>query len=69
MESISMNVTGMHCRSCAMRIQLEVEDLPGIASVVALPDADRVDVEYDPTAVSPEQIATAIGSAGFTVAP
>lgn len=67
MEKVEMNVTGMHCGSCAMRVKLEVEDLPGIASVEADPSADRVAVEFDPEKTTPADIAAAVTAAGYTV--
>lgn len=67
MEQITLNVKGMHCRSCAMRIQLEVEDLPGIGSVVANPQSDTVEVSFDSEKTSPADISAAISGAGFDV--
>ena len=67
MEQVTLNVQGMHCRSCAMRIQLEVEDLPGIDTVVAKPESDTVDVSFDAEKTSLAEISAAIAGAGFVV--
>lgn len=67
MQSITLGVLGMHCKSCAMRIQLELEDLPGIGEIDVDHEGDRVTVGFDPAQTSVEAISAAIASAGYTV--
>lgn len=63
--SVRIKTTGMHCQSCAMLVKMNVEDLPGIASVDVDVAADATDVCYDPDLVTPERIVSAIESAGY----
>lgn len=67
MQTINLGVLGMHCASCAMRVQLEVEELPGIGEIDIDPHGDRVTVEFDPNQTSVEAISAAIATAGYTV--
>lgn len=61
----SIKTTGMHCNSCAMLIQMTVEDLPGVEDVKADAAAGTTQVTYDPDLLTPEQIAEAIRGAGY----
>lgn len=59
-------IAGMHCTSCAITIDWEIEDLPGVAeSRTSYADA-RTEVVFDPDRVSEAEILAAIGRAGFT---
>lgn len=63
--SVRIKTTGMHCQSCAMLVKMNVEDLPGIASVDVDVAAEATDVHYDPDVVTPQQIVSAIETAGY----
>lgn len=67
MQAVEIGVIGMHCASCAMKVQLEVEDLPGIGEIDIDHDGDKVTVEFDPNQTSVEAISAAIAKAGYTV--
>lgn len=62
-------VDGMTCGGCALATEMSVRKLDGVASADASYDEEsgegRCEVEYDPTAVSTEEIAGAIREAGF----
>lgn len=62
-------VDGMTCGGCALATEISVKKLDGVASADASYDEEsgegRCEVEYDPAAVSTEEIAGAIRKAGF----
>ncbi|NTW28228.1 MAG: heavy-metal-associated domain-containing protein [Coriobacteriia bacterium] len=66
MTTIQIKTGGMHCPSCAMLIQLSVEDLPGIESVKASNADGLTTVTFDPAAVTAEAIAEEIRKAGYS---
>ena len=57
--------SGMHCKSCAMMITMDLEDVAGVESV----DVDLVQgttrVTYDESVVSAESVRDAITNAGY----
>lgn len=61
----TIKTTGMHCNSCAMLIQMTVEELPGVETVKADAAAETTAVTYDADLLTPEQIAEAIRGAGY----
>jgi len=61
----TLKTTGMHCRSCAMLIDMTLDELEGVESVATdFASGDTV-VSYDPDAVSLDDIVAAIRSAGY----
>jgi copper chaperone CopZ len=61
----TLRIGNMHCASCAMLIEGELEDR-GVRARCSYARG-TVDVEYDPLRVSNEEINNAIGRAGYTV--
>lgn len=58
-------IEGMHCNSCAMSIDWEIEELDGVADASTSFARQSTRVTYDPDKVSIEAIEAAIGRAGF----
>ncbi|MDR0446345.1 MAG: copper ion binding protein [Oscillospiraceae bacterium] len=67
MEKIILTVEGMSCGHCEIAVQDAVRQLPGIKKVKARRRRKEAMVEYDPAAVSTEQIAKAINDTGYQV--
>ncbi len=67
--SISLPVKGMTCASCASRIERVIGKLPGIGEANVNLATEHADISFDPSAISPVEISTAIVKAGFTVPP
>jgi copper chaperone len=67
MERLDLDVQGMSCGHCVAAVKGALAGLDGV----------RVDdvqigsavVEYDPAAVTPEQIAQAVAAEGYAAAP
>lgn len=58
-------ITGMHCTSCAMTIDWQLEDLDGIVEAKTNYARGRTEVVYDASRVSDADILAAITEAGF----
>ena len=67
MTKQQFKVTGMHCTSCAMNIEGELEDLRGILKADVNFPKQMTQVEYDETLVTPQQIITTIEKLGYQV--
>lgn len=64
-------VTGnqkIHCEGCEQRIDRALRRLPGVGSVEASAQSQRVIVEMDPAQVSPEQVRERLDLLGYEVA-
>lgn len=68
MEQTTLKVQGMSCGSCVNSIERSVGNLNGINSVKVHLNNDTVDVEYDPSTVSLEEIKNKIEDQGYNVA-
>jgi copper chaperone CopZ len=62
-------IVGMHCASCAMSIDGELEELPGVQEATTSFARGRTRVTYDPAAVTEEKIVAAIREAGYVATP
>ena len=60
-------VTDMHCSNCVMRIEGLEDDLAGVQCVRASYKKQQVEVEYNDSQVSADQIVAAIQQMGYTV--
>lgn len=59
-------VKGMHCVGCAMSIDGALEDLPGVKSAATNYARQLVEVSYDESQVTEEQIITVLQAEGYT---
>jgi len=59
-------ITGMHCGSCAMNIDGELEDTGKIISVTTNYAKAQTTVEFDPALISETEIQTIIQKMGYT---
>ena len=66
MTKAKLKITDMHCTACAMNIDFDLEDLPGIKSAVTNYAKSESTVEFDETKTSVEKILTCIKSTGYT---
>lgn len=65
MKKAVFEIKGMHCNSCAMNIDLDLEELEGVAQASTNYAHSRLTVEYDPTKVTPEQILASVKKTGY----
>ena len=65
----TLRISGMHCSSCAMAIDLELEELPGVTEARTSFARAITEVVFDPTRVNLDAIVTTIGQVGYTAQP
>ncbi len=68
-ERRTLRIAGMHCASCAMAIDLELEDLPGVAEARTSYARATTAVVFDPARVGLDAIIAAIRQAGYAAQP
>jgi Cu+-exporting ATPase len=60
-------ITGMHCSSCAMNIDGELEDTEGVKEAKTSFAKQTVEVEYDPTKLDDKKIIKIVKDIGYAV--
>lgn len=58
-------IDGMHCTSCSLNIDGELEDLPGVLDASTSYAKSLTKVTYDPEVIAPAKILTAIKQVGY----
>lgn len=64
-----LKISGMHCTSCAMNIDFDLEDLDGVTSSKTSYAKGETEVEFDETKVKLEQLLEQIRKTGYTAVP
>lgn len=59
-------ITGMHCSSCAMTIDMDLEDLEGVKSSDTSYAKQETEVELDPQKTSDDLVVETIKKSGYT---
>ncbi|WP_078544108.1 copper chaperone CopZ [Litchfieldia alkalitelluris] len=67
MEQITLNVKGMSCGHCVKAVEGSVGELAGVSTVSVNLNEGKVDVSFDPAAVSVEKIKETIDDQGYDV--
>ncbi len=65
--AITLNIEGMHCPSCALAIDGELEDIAGVISAKTNYARSQTTVEYDPEKVAVSKLKEAVQRAGYAV--
>lgn len=58
-------ITGMHCSSCAITIDMDLEDLDGIKKAQTSYAKAETEVEFDPSKLSDDLILETIKKSGY----
>lgn len=66
MKKITLKIKDMHCTSCALSIDLDLEELPGVKAKTNYAKS-KAEVEYDPNLVTEDKIISTIAKAGYQV--
>ena len=66
MNKIRLNIEGMHCSSCAMNIDFDLEDLKGVTKSQTNYAKQVSEVEFDPSKISQEEILDQIKKTGYS---
>ena len=62
---LTLHIEGMHCASCAMAIDMELEDLPGVQEARTSFARATTEVVFDPRRVGLDAVIAAIREAGY----
>ena len=62
-------IDGMHCASCAQRVQRSLRSVPAVASAAVNLATERAYVTFDPTATSADELCEAIAAGGYAAQP
>jgi len=65
MKKIKFKIDGMHCSSCAMNIDFDLEDLEGVKSAKTNYAKEECEVEFDETKTSLQEISKQIKETGY----
>jgi len=57
--------SGLHCQSCSMLVQMELEDVAGVVSATSDFRTGMTEVEYDPAVVTVDELVAAVVRAGY----
>ncbi len=66
MKKVTLKIDGMHCTSCAMNIDFDLEDLNGVTSAKTNYAKQVTEIEFDEGKVSLEKILDQVQKTGYT---
>ncbi|MBU4536379.1 MAG: heavy metal translocating P-type ATPase [Euryarchaeota archaeon] len=64
-ETVTINVTGMHCTSCAMNIEKKLKGTEGVSQAQVNYSTGKANVEYAPHKIAKKEILDAVEDSGF----
>lgn len=64
---ITLKLSGLHCSSCSLNIDSDLEDLPGVISTSTSYAKQESTIVYDPTLTSPTKFIEVISKLGYQV--
>ena len=64
-----LKIDGMHCTSCSMSIDMDLEDLEGVLKAKTSYAKQETEIEFDPDKVSLEKIIETIKKTGYSAKP
>lgn len=67
MQIIKFKIRGMHCTSCSLNIDGQLEDLNGVISADTSYAKSETKIKYDPEQVSIEQMKKVIEKLGYEI--
>ena len=65
LTSAKFKLSGMHCSACALNIEFDLEDLPGVHSVNTSYARQECSVEFDTSKISADGIIDQIRQTGY----
>lgn len=67
MTKKKLKINGMHCSSCAMNIDFDLEDLSGVKKASTSYAKQELEVEFDESAISVLEIVEQVKKTGYSV--
>ncbi len=68
-EKLVLALSGLHCTSCAVNIDLSLEDLEGVTNSKTNYAKSESAVEFDPARIDSQRIITEIKKLGYEAKP
>ena len=65
MTKIKLKIDGMHCTSCSMNIDMDLEEVEGIKSVKTSYAKQESEIEFEEDKITLEQILKQIQETGY----
>ncbi|MBU4418587.1 MAG: heavy-metal-associated domain-containing protein, partial [Candidatus Omnitrophica bacterium] len=65
MEKIILNISGMHCASCASNIEGALKRLPGVFSARVNFATEKAYLEFEPQKLKPADLITTVKKSGY----
>jgi copper chaperone CopZ len=65
MKKIKLDIKGMHCSSCAMNIDFDLEDIDGVKSAKTSYAKQVTEVEFDEDKIKEKDIKDQIKKTGY----
>ncbi|QQG43571.1 MAG: heavy-metal-associated domain-containing protein [Candidatus Daviesbacteria bacterium] len=62
-------ITDMHCSSCALTIDMNLEDLEGVKAAKTSYAKGETEIEFDPNKLDEQQILATIKKSGYSAVP
>lgn len=62
-------IEGMHCSSCSLSIDMDIEDLEGVKESKTNYAKSETEVEFDKDKITPQMIMELIKKTGYTAIP
>lgn len=66
-QTLTLPVEGMTCASCVARVEKSLSHVTGVHNAAVNLATEKATVKFDPTLVTPEQMAKAVEDAGYTL--
>jgi len=66
-STLLLGIAGMHCVSCAMNIDFELEDLPGVTESRTDYIKQKLEVKFNPQKTKKHEIFSVIDRLGYKV--
>jgi copper chaperone len=68
MKTTRLKVSGMTCGHCVAAVEKALRNRPGVRNATVHLDGGAAEVEYDESAVQPEQLIAAVEEEGYSAA-
>lgn len=65
MKKTILNIEGMHCSSCAMNIDFDLEDLKGIKTAKTSYAKQKCEVEFDEDKITIDRVLKQVKETGY----
>lgn len=68
MASVTLNVTGMHCQHCPMKVEKALKDVQGVYGVSVDLSSGSAEVDFDDRRTTVEALTEAVEAVGYGAA-